>query len=388
MSWRLSVPPAARPDVSVVLVLHNAWEWSSQAMQALVDNTPAGSYELIVVDNDSRDATTHGLDDLSGATVLRNPRNAGFGIACNQGAVAARARHLVFLNSDALVHPDWLAPLVEIADGDASVTAVGARLLNLDGSLQEAGTIVWGDGLVNNYGDGDDPTRAEYRFVRDVDYVSAACLLVRRAAFVAAGGFDPVYAPAYLEDVDLCFGFKAAGMRVVFQPFATATHARWASGDRSGTQRLVERNRPIFRARWADALRQRPVYPGVDDRRLFLDARDAACADRVLVVAAEMADGGDADTVVRVACTAAGSDPGSTRVTLLSTSGDATAVWVCALQRGGVEVACLGPDAEAWLRERRHHYSAIAEWTSGSSAPLHAALDRWQPAATRVGALA
>jgi GT2 family glycosyltransferase len=349
VSWQLTVPPAQAPEASVVLVLHNAWEWSARAMRALVDNTDAGSYELIVVDNASQDGTAAGLDRLDGAVILRNAANAGFGIACNQGAVAARGRHLVLLNSDALVHPGWLPALLDVADSDARVGAVGARLLNLDGTLQEAGTIVWGDGLVNNYGDGDDPARPEYGFVRDVDYVSAACLLVRRSAFVDAGGFDPVYAPAYLEDVDLCFGLRAAGMRVVYQPFATATHVRWASGERSETQRLVQRNLPVFRERWAAELRRRPHYPGVDDRRIFLEARDAQCTERVLVVAAEL-PGDEAPAMVQRACRAAGADRATTRTTLLLATDAGDAGKVEGLQRAGVEVVvAAGPDAAAWL---------------------------------------
>jgi len=376
MTWQLRIPPADAPDVSVVMVLHNAWEWSTRALQALADNTAPGSYELIVVDNASQDATAQELDGLDGAVVMRNTGNAGFGIACNQGAVAARARHLLLLNSDALVHPDWLPPLLQVADAEPRVAAVGARLLNVDGTLQEAGTIVWADGLVNNYGDGDDPQRPEYRFVRDVDYVSAACLLVRRSAFVAAGGFDPVYAPAYLEDVDLCFGLRAAGMRVVYQPFSTATHVRWASGDRSGTQRLVERNLPVFRERWAAELRDRPHHPGVDDRRLFLDARDMHCPDRVLVVAEHVDGGVTAAELQRMAR----GDPDATRVTLLATS--AVDAHADELLRAGIEVA-TPHDAAAWLRERRHHYTAIAECRSGAAVPLRDALDRWQPAALR-----
>jgi GT2 family glycosyltransferase len=342
-------PPA--PDATVIVVVHNAWDWTRRALEALRENT-APQYQLVVVDNASTDGAAEGLNDLRGAVVLRNATNLGFGPAANQGAVWAAARHLVFLNSDALVHEDWLPPLLQVADAEEDVAAVGGRLLNVDGTLQEAGTLVWREGRVNNYGDGDDPRRPEYRFRRDVDYASAALLLVRRAAFVASGGFDPVYAPAYVEDMDLCFGLRAAGWRIVYQPRSTATHVRWASGERSSTVDLVDRNLPIFIARYAAELSERPPYPGVDDdRRLFLAARDHGCPLRLLVVAGR-ADAAVAHQLADLQRTSPGA-----RLTLLTAEADDTAA--TALQDQGLEVIDGPPDWLGALAERRLHYDAV-----------------------------
>lgn len=364
----LRFPVVAAPDVSVVVVVHNAWEWTRRALTALGCHTPPG-YELILVDNASCDQTPQGLAAVEGATLIRNAHNRGFGPAANQGAALARGRYLVFLNSDALVHPGWLQALLEVVEDEADVAAVGARLLNLDGTLQEAGCIVWRGGEVTNFGDGDDAERPEYTFRRDVDYVSAACLLVRRSAFCEVGGFDPSYAPAYLEDVDLCFALADRGWRIVYQPQAKVTHVRWASGNRQTTRSLVARNRPRFVRRWQTALASRPVYPGCHTRRLLLAARDAACVERLLVVARGAAAG-----VGRELAWGLHRRVSRARVTVVGGGHDCAAE--AALRSAGVEVVGVG-DLAGWLQERRGHYTAA--FVAEASEDLVPALTSYQP---------
>src|SRR5207245_426270 len=81
---------------------------------------------------------------IEGITLLRNPVNLGFGPAVNQAALHARAKYLLLLNTDALVRPGWLPPLRAILDAEPDVAAVAPRLLHLDGTVQEAGSIVAG----------------------------------------------------------------------------------------------------------------------------------------------------------------------------------------------------------------------------------------------------
>src|SRR5215212_4626974 len=115
------------------MVTYGGWELARQALEsvrALTDQP----YEVIVVDNASTDGTAARLSsELAGAHVLLNAKNLGFGVACNQGAAAARAPFLLFLNSDTIVQPGWLPPLID-ALADETVSAAGPKLLNADGS--------------------------------------------------------------------------------------------------------------------------------------------------------------------------------------------------------------------------------------------------------------
>jgi len=269
----IAFPAADRPDVSVVMVTYGAGDLAEEALAALRAGTPAG-YEVIVVDNASPDGTGDRLErTVRGATLVRNEVNRGFGPANDQGAARARGRHLVFLNSDAFVTPGWLPPLLETADADPRVGAVCCRLRNPDGSLQEAGGLLYRDGLTELYGEGSRPEREEHLLARDVDYGSAACLLVRRSAFHDAGGFDAAYAPAYYEDVDLCLSLHRKGWRVVYEPRSVAVHVRGASSrDDDARIRAWAASRAVFVERWRDELARRPAPVAKGERSFRREA--------------------------------------------------------------------------------------------------------------------
>ena len=346
------VPACERPDAGIVVVTWNGRDRTAQALEALVAVTPP-VYQLVVVDNGSEDGTAEAVREMRGATTVLNPGNLGFGPAASQGARLVAARHLVFLNDDAVVRAGWLEALLATADADPGVAAVGARLLHPDGRLQEAGSILWREGRVLNYGDGDDPRRHPYRFAREVDYASAACLLVRRSAFTAAGGFDPGYAPAYLEDVDLCLALAEAGGRVVHQPLAEAVHARGSSlGDERRVQARVAANLPRLRARWAHRLARRPPEAWYRDASGVLAGRDAPCAERLLVITASVPAAG---AVASLLATLRRLRPRD-RLTLLALSRGGSPA---ALEASGVEVNAGEEEAAVWLRERRRHYGLV-----------------------------
>ena len=255
-------PPVQRPRVSVLIVTFGARDLVEKALRALVAYTEP-VYEVIIIDNGSpADVLELLREGVRGARIVENGRNVGFGPACNQAAGYARGEALFFLNSDAFVHEGWLPPMLETLDGDPSVAAVGPRVLNTDGTLQEAGSILYRDGCTAFRGFGEDPTRPEYLEPCVVDYASASCLLVRRRAFHDVGGFDPVYAPAYFEDVDLCLALAERGGKTVYEPRAVVTHVRGGASPTSTSLAIWSRNRPVFEARWRHRLTSCPPYPG------------------------------------------------------------------------------------------------------------------------------
>ncbi len=120
-------------------------------------------------------------------------------------------------------------PLVERFAHDERVAAAVSQLRDPAGRISEAGGIMWSDGQGWNYGRGGSPRDWRYRSPRDVDYGSAASLMVEADVFRRAGGFDPAFQPAYYEDVDLCFRLRAAGGRIVYEPRSIVAHAEGAS---------------------------------------------------------------------------------------------------------------------------------------------------------------
>jgi O-antigen biosynthesis protein len=378
-------PEVARPDVTVVMVTYNRWDLTKEALRLLAEVTEP-RYEVVIVDNASTDGTIDQLAGVGGATILRNPRNLGFGPASNQGAAAARGRHLVLLNSDAWVRPGWLEPLISVADADAGVAAVASKLLYPDGRLQEAGSIVWRDARVRQYGDGDVPSRPEYNFRRTVDYASAACLLVRRSAFIAVGGFDPRFAPVYCEDVDLGLALAAGPGRVVYQPRSVVEHVRGASGGGGDRSARIERNRRLLRARWRAVLDRRPPESWRIEPSAMAGGRDALSCERILMLTGPRPDAGGTPEQRRLGALieAAVHRWPEARWTVASLDGEPV-TGPNDLGDAGVEAVTAASSWEAWLSGRRYHYGIVAvadsRWAEGALGDL---LSATQPQAVRV----
>ena len=205
-------PEIYRPLVSIIIPVFNQLHYTKKCIEEIRHSTN-NPYELIVVNNGSSDGTSEYLDSIraDGVKIKHNSENLGFVDACNQGAELAAGEYLVFLNNDTIPGAGWLEALVETAENDPSIGAVGAKLLYPDGVLQEAGSLVFSDGTAWNYGKGDNPNKPEYSYVRESSYCSAACLLIRRELFVKIGGFDRRYSPAYWEDADLAFEIRKRG---------------------------------------------------------------------------------------------------------------------------------------------------------------------------------
>ena len=377
-------PEVARPDVTVVMLTYNRWDLTREALRLLAEVTEP-RYEVVIVDNASIDGTVDELEHVTGATILRNSRNLGFGPANNQGAGLARGRHLVLLNSDAWVRPGWLEPLLEVADG-RGVAAVAPKLLYPDGRLQEAGSILWRDARVRQYGDGDVANRPEYNFRRTVDYASAACLLVRRSAFNAVGGFDPRFAPLYYEDVDLCLALAAGPGRVVYQPRSVVEHVRGASSTGGVQSARIERNRRLLRARWRSVLDRRPSESWRVEPSGMIGGRDAMACERILVLTGPRPDAGGTPEQrrLRALVQAAAQRWPRARFTVASLDGEPV-TRPDDLSDAGIEAVTGAPSWEAWLAGRRYHYGIVAaadsRWSEGT---LAGAIRASQPQAVHI----
>lgn len=260
--WETLVfPESESPAVTIIIPVFNNWHFTYKCLQSIYQHTD-GSYEVIVVDNHSTDITPQLLAAMQGIRVISNETNEVFVNACNQAAKSARGDYLLLLNNDTEVSPGWLDAMLS-PFSDASTGIVGAKLVYPDGSLQEAGGIVWRDGTGCNYGHGDNPDLPQYSYRRAVDYCSGACLMLPRQLWESIGGFDQRYAPAYYEDTDLCFAVRALNYKVIFQPAARVVHYGGASAGKetsSGYKRYQEINRHKFVAKWQDVLDSQHVH--------------------------------------------------------------------------------------------------------------------------------
>jgi GT2 family glycosyltransferase len=245
------------PDVSIVVPVHGQLGYTLNCLDSLFRHAARRTVEIIVIDDASPDASGEMLPTIEGIRVLRQEVNRGFLDSCNAGAAMARGGTLVLLNNDTRVVEGWLDELLDGFTLFPRAGLVGSKLFNPDGSLQEAGGIIWRDGSAWNYGRGDDPNRPQYCHARQVDFVSGASIAVPAALWRRIGGFDGHFAPAYNEDSDLCFRLRAAGHEIWLQPQSRVIHyeGRTAGTDtRTGVKAFQVVNARKFLVRWHKTL--------------------------------------------------------------------------------------------------------------------------------------
>ena len=238
------------PQVSIILPAYNNVALTRGCLESLARTDSSITHEIIVINNGSTDGTADFLREHQTTYPIRNLTfhpNVGFAHASNQGALAARGQHLIFLNNDTLVTPGWMEALVQ-AGRLPQTGVVGAKLLYHDGRIQHAGV-----GFIN--GVPDHPYRyaaadaPEVNQFRELDMVTGACFLVRAELFRQLAGFDETYRQG-AEDVDLCLRARAAGWKVVYEPKAVIYHLE---GQSLGRFDHVNENLRLFFKRWSSS---------------------------------------------------------------------------------------------------------------------------------------
>lgn len=256
---RLKFQTAEAPAVSIIIPVYNQIHYTYDCLVSILKHTTDVSYEVIIADDVSTDATERLANYADGLVISRSSSNQGFLRNCNNAARHARGRYVMFLNNDTKVTPGWLSSLVGLIESDPAIGMVGSKLVYPDGRLQEAGGIIWSDGSGWNYGRLDDPNKPEYNYVKDVDYISGAAILLSNQLWKEIGGFDTRYAPAYCEDSDLAFAVRARGLRVVYQPLSKVIHFEGISNgtdvEGSGLKRYQTVNQKKLIEKWAGELK-------------------------------------------------------------------------------------------------------------------------------------
>jgi hypothetical protein len=235
-------------DLSIILVSYRSREPLLACLGALRTDAEAAGLrlEIVVVDNDSRDGTLEALAAASPEVrVIANHENAGYARAVNQGLAATAAPFALVLNPDCEARPGALRALLDHAAAHPRAGIAGPRILNPDGSLEFSARSFPGPltFLFNRYSlltrlvPGNRFSRRylltdwDHASVREVDWVSGACMLARRAAVEQVGGMDEAFF-MFNEDVDWCRRMKQAGWAVTFEPAAVVVHHIGASRSR------------------------------------------------------------------------------------------------------------------------------------------------------------
>lgn len=253
----------AEPVVSIIIPVFNQIEYTYKCLMSIEKYTKNVSYEVIIGDDLSFDGTKYLDRYVENIHISRNEVNTGFLLNCNNAASKAKGKYILFLNNDTEVTENWLSSLVELIESDKTIGMVGSKLIYPNGVLQEAGGVIFSNGSGINYGGGDDPAKAQYNYIRDVDYISGASIMISQKLWKKIGGFDKRYIPAYCEDSDLAFEVRKAGYRVVYQPKSVVIHYEGISNGRdvnntSGLKHYQIENNLKLKEKWEKELKLQP----------------------------------------------------------------------------------------------------------------------------------
>lgn len=245
-------------EASVVIPVFNQLEYTIASVISLLEHKCSSRYELLIGNDASTDETRETFEAVGGVVrCITHESNRGFLDNCNLSAKHARGKYIILLNNDTFVLDNWLDELIGTFAHDEKIGLTGSKLINSDGSLQEAGGIFWKDGSAWNFGRDQEAIRPEFNYVKEVDYCSGAAIALPKTLWEAMGGFDPLYAPAYCEDADLAFRLRAAGWKVVYQPFAAVIHHEGRSHGRdtaAGVKAYQVVNQKKLLDRWSYVL--------------------------------------------------------------------------------------------------------------------------------------
>ena len=251
----------AAAHVTIVIVNYESYAELRDCLASLAADAEAG-HEIVVVDHVSREGAADALSrEFPFVRLLRVPGNEGFAAGVNRGARGAQTPFLLLLNPDSIVDAGLVDRLCEWMRDRPDVGVVGPRLLNADGSVQGsarrfpgvttalAGRSSWLTRVLprNPLSRRNLPALEAVRgHPLDVDWISGACMLIRRTAFEQVAGMDEGFF-LYWEDADFCRRLKQAGWRTVYLPDVTSMHIGGRSSMHAADASLVAFHRSAYR---------------------------------------------------------------------------------------------------------------------------------------------
>ena len=245
--------PGSTPRCSIVLVGWNNKSYLEPCLQSIFDAGLRNTFDVLVIDNGSTDGSQQMLRDrFPSVALVQNDRNVGLARACNQGIEHTTAPYVLLLNNDTLVKASALDALVDFMEATPDAGAVGGTLLNEDGTFQAAYarfSTLWEEFLIaSRIGEWRWTGYPGHRTSSEpvaVDWISSACLLLRRAALDQVGLLDEEYF-IYGDEADLQYRLAARGWKVYYVPEATTVHFGGRSMDRWRRRKMVYRGKMLF----------------------------------------------------------------------------------------------------------------------------------------------
>jgi len=263
-------PPPCQPLVSIIIPTRDRAALLRQCIESVIGKTDYRNFEIIIVDNESREAET--LDYLRSVSeqgrmhVIPVPGEFNYSKLNNIGVAHARGEFIALMNNDLeVINADWLGEMISHA-ARLEIGAVGARLWYPDGTMQHGGVILGVGGVATHAHHGirhEHGYFARAHLTQNFSAVTAACFVLRKQVYQQLGGLDEINLAVAFNDVDFCLRLAEAGLRVVWTPHAELVHHESASRgleDTGTKQRRFLAEVAFMRKKWRHVLEADPAY--------------------------------------------------------------------------------------------------------------------------------
>ncbi len=250
------------PHVSIIIPTYNNLKYLVECLYSISKSSNKQQFEVIIVFDGIDNEYWNKLESIKNIILIRNIKNSGFSVSCNNGAKQAKGKYLLFLNDDTQVQENWLDSLVDVAENQPQTGVIGPKVIYPNGYLQEAGCSIKNNGEIIMNGYGQDPNLPKFNFIREVDYCSGVCILIKKEIFFEINGFDEEYSPAYYEDTDLSMKLYCKGYKSYYCPQSEIIHHLNATTNltlNDQKYQLASKNRQKFLEKWIETLQQRNI---------------------------------------------------------------------------------------------------------------------------------
>lgn len=228
-------------ELSIIILSFNTKELTLACIGSIVkeykEELAKEQFEIIVVDNASSDGSLSALKKITrkGVNVIESTENLGFSNGCNLGAKSAKGKYFLFLNSDTLIKDQGFLKMTDFLNRNEKYGILGGKLKNEDGTAQASTggfynlfTLFFMLLGVQRLG----LLRKSPNKIQKVDWVSGACLMIKKSIFDKIGGFEKDIF-MYMEDMELCFKAKKLGFNTYFYPEIMLYHKSLGSSNKT-----------------------------------------------------------------------------------------------------------------------------------------------------------